>query len=487
MTCGRWSAAACWSPTAPASTPRPGSGIRARGARLAEPARPLHGRARSSLRAARPAAGACATGGRARHRGPRGTPGAAGCAHLRARLLRAVSQAVRKRRHGCGGGGPHALSSSRQVHARGGADPAGATPGPVHPPGRSGRLYLPRRARAPPVRRQVRVAALASAGALLRSRRLDRARGDRGLPPDEVRAGRSGAREPADQAVPPRGQQAAQAHRSARLSTLPARHSLPGAGRRRRAGRRAGREHRPARQPHLGRRAGRPAHLAVPAASLRAPAASARAPLRLRANGPLLLALPRRSRPERLPSPARFGAGAVRGAGRRRAAAGGGRPADAGCSRRATLRARRRAMPPPRAPGVGARAPRGGAPRHLFLAPPGAGETPGEGALRRLLDRAGTTARLGSAAGAVGLVERTQAACARRRGQEPVPVDEVDEVRIVASWIADHQPAELSLEAAPGSERIAAFVREQADSQTGGRPRPQRSMPAAVSRIDAGV
>ena len=37
---------------------RPGSGIRARGARLAEPARPLHGRARSSLRAARPAAGA---------------------------------------------------------------------------------------------------------------------------------------------------------------------------------------------------------------------------------------------------------------------------------------------------------------------------------------------------------------------------------------------------------------------------------------------
>ena len=62
---------------------RPGSGIRARGARLAEPARPLHGRARSSLRAARPAAGACATGGRARHRGPRGTPGAAGCAHLR--------------------------------------------------------------------------------------------------------------------------------------------------------------------------------------------------------------------------------------------------------------------------------------------------------------------------------------------------------------------------------------------------------------------
>ena len=85
------------------------------------------------------------------------------------------------------------------------------------------------------------------------------------------------------------------------------------------------------------------------------------------------------------------------------------------------------------------------------------------------------------------LVERTQAACARRRGQEPVPVDEVDEVRIVASWIADHQPAELSLEAAPGSERIAAFVREQADSQTGGRPRPRRSMPAAVSRIDAGV
>ena len=45
----------------------------------------------------------------------------------------------------------------------------------------------------------------------------------------------------------------------------------------------------------------------------------ARAPVRLRADGPLLLALPRRPRPERLPAPGRQGAGGVRGPGAREA------------------------------------------------------------------------------------------------------------------------------------------------------------------------
>ena len=48
------------------------------------------------------------------------------------------------------------------------------------------------------------------------------------------------------------------------------------------------------------------------------------------------------------------------------------------------------------------------------------------------------------------LVERTEAALARPPGRAVVPVDEVDEIRIVASWMADHEPPEL--DARPAAE-----------------------------------
>ena len=82
---------------------------------------------------------------------------------------------------------------------------------------------------------------------------LDRARGDRGLPADELGAGGARPREPAHQAVEAGRQQGAQAHRPLLLPALPAGHPVPGARGGGRAGGRARREHRPARQPGAGR------------------------------------------------------------------------------------------------------------------------------------------------------------------------------------------------------------------------------------------
>ena len=42
--------------------------------------------------------------------------------------------------------------------------------------------------------------------------------------------------------------------------------------------------------------------------------------------------------------------------------------------------------------------------------------------------------------GASELVDRTEAALSRPPGRAPIPADEIDEVRIVASWIAEHEP-----------------------------------------------
>jgi DNA polymerase III subunit epsilon len=56
------------------------------------------------------------------------------------------------------------------------------------------------------------------------------------------------------------------------------------------------------------------------------------------------------------------------------------------------------------------------------------------------------------------LVERTQAALARPPGRTVVPVDEVDEVRIVASWIADNDPPQLPLDPAPSAPALMRFV-----------------------------
>jgi hypothetical protein len=40
----------------------------------------------------------------------------------------------------------------------------------------------------------------------------------------------------------------------------------------------------------------------------------------------------------------------------------------------------------------------------------------------------------------------------------PVPPDEVDEVRIVSSWLAEHEASALPLEPAPAAREVAAFA-----------------------------
>jgi DNA polymerase III subunit epsilon len=58
------------------------------------------------------------------------------------------------------------------------------------------------------------------------------------------------------------------------------------------------------------------------------------------------------------------------------------------------------------------------------------------------------------------LVERTEAALTRRPGRSVVPVDEVDEIRIVASWVADHEPPQLALDPPPSAPALMRFVAE---------------------------
>jgi DNA polymerase III subunit epsilon len=69
------------------------------------------------------------------------------------------------------------------------------------------------------------------------------------------------------------------------------------------------------------------------------------------------------------------------------------------------------------------------------------------------------------------LVERTHAALARTGGRSAVPKDEVDEVRIVASWVADQEPPELALEPPPDAGALLRFVD------------PTSAGPAEVSRV----
>jgi DNA polymerase-3 subunit epsilon len=57
------------------------------------------------------------------------------------------------------------------------------------------------------------------------------------------------------------------------------------------------------------------------------------------------------------------------------------------------------------------------------------------------------------------LVDRTEAAVERARASRgPVPADEVDELRIVWGWLAEHGPAELPLDPAPAPEALQRFV-----------------------------
>jgi DNA polymerase III subunit epsilon len=56
------------------------------------------------------------------------------------------------------------------------------------------------------------------------------------------------------------------------------------------------------------------------------------------------------------------------------------------------------------------------------------------------------------------LVERTRAALARPAGRTVVPVDEVDEIRIVASWVQDGELPGLPLDPEPSDDDLLEFV-----------------------------
>jgi DNA polymerase III subunit epsilon len=77
------------------------------------------------------------------------------------------------------------------------------------------------------------------------------------------------------------------------------------------------------------------------------------------------------------------------------------------------------------------------------------------------------------------LAERTAAALARPPGRTVVPVDEVDEVRIVAGWIADNEPPELALEPAPSAPALMRFAGEATSAPESAPP------PASASPVTA--
>ena len=135
--------------------------------------------------------------------------------------------------------------------------------------------------------------------------------------------------------------------------------------------------------------------------------------------------------------------------------------------RRPALRARRRAAAPPRAARLAARAPRGHPARHPRGAAADAGAPPGQAALRRLLDRARAARRLGAAARPLRArrAHRRPRSPGSARRARPVPAAEVDELRIVWGWLAEHEPPELPLDPAPDAARAAA---------ASWRPRPPR-------------
>jgi DNA polymerase-3 subunit epsilon len=60
--------------------------------------------------------------------------------------------------------------------------------------------------------------------------------------------------------------------------------------------------------------------------------------------------------------------------------------------------------------------------------------------------------------GATELAGRTAAALARPAGRTVIPVDEVDELRIVSGWVEDHAPPTLELAPAPNEPDLLRFV-----------------------------
>jgi DNA polymerase III subunit epsilon len=68
------------------------------------------------------------------------------------------------------------------------------------------------------------------------------------------------------------------------------------------------------------------------------------------------------------------------------------------------------------------------------------------------------------------LVERTEAALARPPGRTVVPVSEVDEVRIVAGWIAEHEPPTLALKPRPSAPALMRFAAQASGERSAPAP-----------------
>jgi DNA polymerase-3 subunit epsilon len=79
------------------------------------------------------------------------------------------------------------------------------------------------------------------------------------------------------------------------------------------------------------------------------------------------------------------------------------------------------------------------------------------------------------------LVERTRAALARPPGRTVVPADEVDEVRIVASWIADNEPPRLPLDPEPSAPALMRFAAGATSPPAATRPRASDSGVTALA------
>jgi DNA polymerase III subunit epsilon len=81
------------------------------------------------------------------------------------------------------------------------------------------------------------------------------------------------------------------------------------------------------------------------------------------------------------------------------------------------------------------------------------------------------------------LLERTRAALTHPPGRTVVPVDEVDEIRIVAGWVADNEPPELALDPVPSPPalmRFAASAAGEVDAQDASR-RPSNPEPVGAT------
>jgi DNA polymerase-3 subunit epsilon len=55
------------------------------------------------------------------------------------------------------------------------------------------------------------------------------------------------------------------------------------------------------------------------------------------------------------------------------------------------------------------------------------------------------------------LAERTEGALSRQPGRAAIPADEIDEIRIVASWVAENEPAALTLDPKPTAPALLRF------------------------------